>query len=213
MQIRKRGPFFQASQPLAGQVPPIFPGILGHWEPGQLHNHNRSPSSPQLSLSLTWTPEALNRPPQKQKNAAAGRSLEGFNNDLVQSPCSNSFHDKASGWATNHIPVLTQVILNGDYWHFGMNENVTKSLKDFFLYILCNGYHFKAWSFCVTIYIMKFSSFKVVSFFVSKLAIYHGGSKLDFGVRMIWVLIVTPPLARWMALCSLLYFTPWFPPL
>lgn len=49
-----------------------------------------------------------------------------------------------------------------------MNENVTKSLKDFFLYILCNGYHFKAWGFCVTIYIMKFSSFKVVSFFCSK---------------------------------------------
>lgn len=66
-----------------------------------------------------------------------------------------------------------------------MNENVTKSLKDFFLYILCNGYQFKACGFCVTIYIMKFNSFKVVSFFVAKLAIYHGGSKLDFGVRMI----------------------------
>ena len=30
VQIIKRGPFFQASQPLAAQVPPIFPGILGH---------------------------------------------------------------------------------------------------------------------------------------------------------------------------------------
>lgn len=39
--------------------------------------------------------------------------------------------------------------------------------------------------FCVIIYIMKFSSFKAVSLFVAKLVIYHGGSKLDFGVRMI----------------------------
>lgn len=38
--------------------------------------------------------------------------------------------------------------------------------------------------FCV-IYIMKFSTFKVVSLFVAKLVIYHGDSKLDFGVRMI----------------------------
>ena len=64
--------------------------------------------------------------------------------------------------------------------------------------------------FCV-IYIMKFSTFKVVSLFVAKLVIYHGDSKLDFGVRMIWVLILTPPLASWMALSNLLYFTPWFP--
>lgn len=39
--------------------------------------------------------------------------------------------------------------------------------------------------FCLVIDIMKFSSFKAVSLFVAKLAIWHGGSKLDFGVRMI----------------------------
>lgn len=83
VQIRKRGPFLQASEPLAGQVLPSSeqPGTM-RTRP-QLHNHSSSPSHAQLSLSLTWTVKALNTP-EAEKNAVGVRGSESFNTTLIQ---------------------------------------------------------------------------------------------------------------------------------